>query len=49
MTSRQRQKAFDSEMKPGYYILNNDLSGKKGVPKYVYLGPEVPNLVYNRA
>jgi hypothetical protein len=50
MTSRQRQKAFDTEMKPGYYILNTEagVNGKKGIPKYVYLGPETPNLIYNK-
>ena len=29
--------------KPGYYILNTE----NGSPKYIYLGPKVPNLVYN--
>lgn len=29
--------------KPGYYILNTE----KGSPKYIYLGPVAPNLVYN--
>ena len=35
------------EMKPGYYILNMAESSKKGVPKYIFLGPEPPNLIYN--
>jgi hypothetical protein len=35
------------EMKPGYYIINMAESSKKGVPKYIYLGPEPPNLIYN--
>ena len=30
---------------PGYYILNMDKT--KGAPKYIYLGPSAPNLVYN--
>ena len=29
-------------MKPGYYMLNKEESIQKGIPKYVYLGPEVP-------
>jgi len=29
--------------KPGYYILNTE----NGSPKYIYLGPIAPNLVYN--
>ena len=32
--------------KPGYYILNTNETVKHGVPKYIYLGPEAPNLVY---
>jgi len=32
--------------KPGYYILNTNETIKHGVPKYIYLGPEAPNLVY---
>lgn len=36
-----------TELKPGYYILNQEGTIKKGVPKYVYLGKESPNLIYN--
>jgi hypothetical protein len=36
-----------NEMKPGYYILNAEETAKKGIPKYIYLGPEPPRLVYN--
>ena len=36
-----------TEMKPGYYILNAEGTAKKGTPKYIYLGPEPPNLIYN--
>jgi hypothetical protein len=32
--------------KPGYYILNTNETIKHGVPKYIFLGPEAPNLVY---
>jgi hypothetical protein len=35
--------------KPGYYILNTNETIKHGVPKYIYLGPEAPNLVYQNA
>jgi hypothetical protein len=35
------------EMKSGYYVLDAIETAKKGVPKYIYLGPEPPNLVYN--
>ncbi len=34
-------------MMPGYYILNKNASAKKGIPKYIYLGEEPPNLVYS--
>lgn len=36
-----------NDMKPGYYILNTNETMKKGIPKYIYLGPESPNLVYS--
>ena len=36
-------------MKNGYYILNEAETMKKGVPKYIYLGPEAPNLVFHSA
>lgn len=35
------------EMKKGYYILDTNETMKKGIPKYIYLGPEAPNLVYH--
>ena len=35
--------------KPGYYILNTNETIKHGVPKYIYLGPEAPNLVYQNS
>jgi hypothetical protein len=37
----------DLAMKPGYYILDTQETMKTGIPKYIYLGPEAPNLVYN--
>jgi|UniRef100_A0A6C0DIA3 hypothetical protein len=49
MSPRQRRKVNASgELKPGYYILDMEETGKKGVPKYVFLGEEAPNLIYNR-
>jgi hypothetical protein len=49
LTARQRKRALSEfeETPPGYYMLNVQESGKKGAPKYVYLGPAPPNLVYN--
>lgn len=35
------------EMKRGYYILDVNETMKKGIPKYIFLGPEAPNLVYH--
>lgn len=35
------------DLKPGYYILNTNETVKKGIPQYIYLGPEAPNLIYN--
>jgi len=35
------------ELKSGYYILDTNETMKKGFPKYIYLGPEAPNLIYN--
>jgi hypothetical protein len=44
-----RKKVVQSvdELKPGYYILNAEETARKGVPKYIYLGPEPPRLMYN--
>jgi hypothetical protein len=35
------------DMKPGYYILDTNETIKKGIPKYIFLGPEAPNLIYH--
>lgn len=35
------------DMKNGYYLLDTTESTKSGVPKYVYLGPKAPNLVFH--
>ena len=44
--SRKRPTS-SNDMKPGYYILDVNETVKRGVPKYIYLGPEAPNLIYN--
>jgi len=36
-----------NEMKKGYYILDMNETAKKGIPKYIYLGPEAPNLLFH--
>ena len=41
------KKITSQNMKNGYYILNEAETMKKGVPKYIYLGPESPNLVFH--
>ena len=38
-----------NDMKPGYYILDTNETMKRGIPKYIYLGPEAPNLVYHNS
>jgi hypothetical protein len=43
----RRKPTSSNEMKPGYYILDTNETMKRGVPKYIYLGPEAPNLIYN--
>jgi hypothetical protein len=49
-TSTVRKRAPSvQDMKPGYYILNAEETAKKGIPKYIYLGPEPPNLIYNHS
>jgi len=50
LSPRKRSRAISGlqEAEPGYYILNVDASKENGVPKYVYLGPTAPNLIYNQ-
>lgn len=45
--SIKKKPANAMEMKPGYYILDVNETIKKGIPKYTYLGPESPNIVYH--
>lgn len=47
--SLPKKKISKTEMKTGYYILDTQETIKKGVPKYIYLGPEAPNLIYSNA
>ena len=35
------------DLKVGYYILDTNETMKQGVPKYIYLGPQSPNLIYH--
>ena len=43
----KKKPASLDEMKSGYYILDHNETMKKGIPKYTYLGPEAPNLIYH--
>ncbi len=43
----RRKPTSSNDMKPGYYILDTNETVKRGIPKYIYLGPEAPNLIYN--
>lgn len=42
-----KKKVSTNEMKSGYYILDTNETMKRGIPKYIYLGPETPNVVYH--
>lgn len=35
------------EMKPGYYILDANETVKQGIPKYIFLGPQSPHVIYH--
>jgi len=50
LSSRKKSRTLQGlkDAEPGYYVLNMDKTGAKGVPKYIYLGPTAPNLVYNQ-
>jgi hypothetical protein len=50
LSPRKKAKALAGmeDAQPGYYMLNVGESGSKGVPKYIYLGPSAPNLIYNQ-
>ena len=38
----KRNNSPNVELTPGYYMLNETSTGRNGVPRYVYLGPEEP-------
>ena len=38
---------INDNLKDGYYILDTNETMKQGVPKYIYLGPQAPNLIYH--
>jgi hypothetical protein len=42
--NRNSRKTNQQELTPGYYMLNEGATGRNGVPRYVYLGPEEPDL-----
>jgi hypothetical protein len=44
-----KKRPTSNDMKPGYYILDTNETMKKGIPKYIYLGPEAPNVVYHNS
>jgi len=46
-STKNNKKSIAENMKKGYYILDTNETMKKGMPKYIYLGPEAPNLVYH--
>ena len=39
-TRNVKQANAVKELTPGYYMLNEGATGRNGVPRYVYLGPE---------
>ena len=47
MEDIKKRPSAPSDMKSGYYILDVNETMKKGIPKYIYLGPEAPNLIYH--
>ncbi len=44
--AKSRPKSIN-DMKSGYYILDTNETMKRGIPKYIFLGPEAPNVVYH--
>ena len=40
--SRNAAPVNSQELVPGYYMLNEGATGRNGVPRYVYIGPEEP-------
>lgn len=46
-TSMKKKLKSTNDLKEGYYILDANETMKQGVPKYIYLGPTAPNLIYH--
>jgi len=44
--SIKKRPANTEEMKKGYYILDANETARRGIPKYIYLGPEAPQMVF---
>jgi len=43
-----KKKIVPSDMKDGYYMLDTNETVKRGVPKYIYVGPEAPHMIYHQ-
>ena len=41
--NRNRNRNNQKDLVPGYYMLNEGSTGRNGVPRYVYVGPEEPD------
>lgn len=46
VSGRVRRSA-NLNLKNGYYLLNAEATRQSGIPKYVYLGPEPPKVLYH--
>jgi len=46
--SVSKKKIAPSDMKDGYYMLDMNETSKRGVPKYIYVGPEAPHMIYHQ-
>lgn len=46
--SSSKKKIVPSDMKDGYYMLDMNETAKRGVPKYIYVGPEAPHMIYHQ-
>ena len=42
--NRNRNRNKQAELVPGYYMLNEESTGRNGVPRYVFVGPEEPGV-----
>ena len=47
-SSSTKKKMAPSDMKNGYYMLDMNETAKRGVPKYIYVGPEAPHMIYHQ-